>query len=93
MGRRKEFTGTVTSNRMQKTITVRIIRLSKDPKYNRVVKRYNSFKAHDEQNAAKLGDTVRIQETRPISKQKRFRLIEIVKKAATSQIEEKELLP
>jgi len=90
MGKRKEFIGTVTSDKMQKTIIVRVTRMSKHPKYGRIIKRFNKFKAHDEKNLAKVGDTVRIEETRPISKDKNFRMIEIVKKAAGSQIEIKE---
>jgi len=81
MGKRKEFTGTVISDRMEKTIIVRVMRMSKHPKYSKIMKRYNKFKVHDEKNAAKIGDIVRIEETRPLSKDKRFRLIEIVKKA------------
>lgn len=81
MGKRKEFTGTVISDRMKKTIIVRVMRMSKHPKYSKIMKKYNKFKAHDEENAARINDIVRIEETRPISKDKRFRLIEIVKKA------------
>jgi len=80
MGKRKEFTGTVISDRMHKTIIVRVARMSKHPKYSRIIKKYNKFKVHDEKNAAKTGDTVRIEETRPLSKDKRFRLIEVLKK-------------
>lgn len=83
MGKRKEFTGTVISDRMQKSIIVRVVRITKHPKYRKSVKIYDKFKAHDEKNDAKVGDTVRIQETRPISKDKRYRLIEITKKAQT----------
>lgn len=81
MGRRKEFTGEVVSNKMQKTIIVKVARSARHPKYGRIIKRYNKFKAHDEKGAASIGDMVRIQETRPLSKDKRFRLLEIVKKA------------
>jgi small subunit ribosomal protein S17 len=80
MGKRKEFIGTVVSDKMQKTIIVRIMLMSKHPKYSRIIRRYNKFKVHDEKNTAKLGDVVRIQETRPLSKDKRFRLIEVIKK-------------
>ncbi len=83
MNKRKEFTGTVISDRMQKTIIVKVMRISKHPKYGRIMKKYNKFKAHDEKNSAKVGDVVRIKETRPLSKDKRFRLIEIIKKAQT----------
>lgn len=64
--------------------------MSKHPKYGRIIKSYNKFKVHDEKNAAKIGDTVRIEETRPLSKDKRFRLIEITKKAKLAQVEIKE---
>lgn len=90
MGKRKEFVGIVTSDKMQKTIIVRTERLSRHPKYAKIVRKYNKFKVHDEKNAAKLGDRVRIQESRPLSKDKRFRLIEITKKAALPHIEIKE---
>jgi small subunit ribosomal protein S17 len=85
MGRRKEFTGEVVSDKMQKTVVVRIMHLSKHPKYSRTAKAYKTFKAHDEQNKAKLGDTVRIQETRPLSKDKHFRVIDVVKKAQAAR--------
>lgn len=81
MGKRKEFKGIVISDRMQKTIIVRIMYLKKHPKYGRIIRKYNKFKVHDEKNIAKIGDTVRIQETRPLSKDKRFRLIEVIKKS------------
>ena len=86
MGKRKEFTGAVISDKMQKTIIVRVTRMSKHSKYGRIVKKYNKFKVHDEKNTAKTGDVVRIQETRPLSKDKRFRLIEITQKAVTPHI-------
>jgi len=82
MGKTKELIGTVISDKMQKTIIVRIMRLAKHAKYSRVVKRYAKFKVHDEKNAAKIGDVVKIQETRPLSKDKRFRLLGVVKKSA-----------
>jgi len=81
MSKRKEFTGTVISDRMQKTIIVKVMRISKHPKYGRIIKKYNKFKVHDEKNSAKMNDTVRIEETRPLSKDKRFKLIEVIKKA------------
>ncbi len=81
MGKHKEFIGVVTSDKMKKTIVVKIMRMAKHPKYGRVIKTYNSFKAHDEKNEAKIGDTVKIIETRPLSKDKRFRLGQILKKA------------
>lgn len=90
MGRRKGFTGRVVSDKMSKTIVVRIEMMSKHPKYGRIVKSYNKFKAHDEKNAAKIGDMVRIEETRPLSKDKRFRLVEIIKKDQAPGLEIKE---
>jgi small subunit ribosomal protein S17 len=90
MGKRKEFTGIVVSDKMTKTVVVKIMHLSKHPKYGRIMKRYNKFKAHDENNTAKMGDTVKIQETRPISKDKHFRVLEIVKKAKILHVELKD---
>lgn len=90
MGKRKNFVGTVISDKMQKTIIVRVMHLSKHPKYGRIVKRYNKFKAHNEENLAKTGDLVKIEETRPLSKDKRFRMVEILKKARAANLEIKE---
>jgi small subunit ribosomal protein S17 len=78
---RKERVGKVVSNKMQKTITVAVDRKVKHPIYGKFVNRTTKFKAHDEQNTAGIGDTVRIMETRPLSKDKRWRLIEVVEKA------------
>jgi small subunit ribosomal protein S17 len=78
---RKERVGKVVSNKMQKTITVAVDRKVKHPIYGKFVNRTSKFKAHDELNTAGIGDTVRIMETRPISKDKRWRLVEIVEKA------------
>ncbi|HWB62397.1 MAG TPA: 30S ribosomal protein S17 [Chitinophagales bacterium] len=78
---RKERTGIVTSDKMDKTITVSIERKVKHPIYGKFVKSTKKFKAHDEKNDAKLGDTVRISETRPLSKTKRWRLVEVVERA------------
>ena len=90
MGKQKEFIGTVTSDKMQKTVVVRIMQQRKHPMYGRLIKKYASFKAHDEKNTAKTGDTVRIQETRPLSKDKHFRILEIIKKSEGKSIEIKE---
>lgn len=84
MGRQKEFEGVVLSDRMQKTVIVKVMSLMKHPKYSKIIKRYNKFKAHDEKNSAKMGDLVRIRETRPLSKDKRFRVIKILKQAKPS---------
>jgi small subunit ribosomal protein S17 len=78
---RKERVGKVVSNKMQKTITVTVHRKVKHPIYGKFVNKTTKFKAHDETNSAGIGDTVRIMETRPISKDKRWRLVEIVEKA------------
>lgn len=80
-GRRKERVGVVTSNAMAKTVTVAVERVVTHPLYKKATKRTKKFKAHDEQNACREGDLVRIQETRPLSKTKRWRLVEIVKRA------------
>ena len=78
---RKERVGKVVSNKMQKTITVAVDRKVKHPIYGKFVNRTTKFKAHDEQNTAGIGDTVRIMETRPLSKDKRWRLVEIIERA------------
>ena len=87
MGKRKEFTGTVVSDKMQKTVIVKVLRISKHPKYSRIMKSYNKFKAHDEKGIAKSGDTVRIEETKPLSKDKHFRVLEVIKKAEAANIQ------
>ena len=78
---RKERVGKVVSNKMQKTITVAVDRKVKHPIYGKFVNRTTKFRAHDEENTGGIGDTVRIMETRPLSKDKRWRLIEVVEKA------------
>jgi small subunit ribosomal protein S17 len=83
----------VISDKMQKTVVVRVTKLSKHPKYSRIMKSYIKFKVHDEKGLAKIGDMVRIEETRPLSKDKRFRLIAVVTKAAAGQVEIKEEIP
>lgn len=89
MANQKGIIGTVISDKMNKTIVVRIMHKSKHPAYSRIVKSFNKFKVHDEKNSAKTGDLVQIVETRPLSKQKNFRLVKIIK-AAAEQIEIKE---
>ena len=81
-GRRKEVVGEVVANRMQKTIVVKVTRKKAHPFYGRVVARNKKFYAHDEKNEAHVGDVVRIEETRPLSKLKRWKLKDIVRKAA-----------
>ncbi|MBI2871546.1 MAG: 30S ribosomal protein S17 [Candidatus Omnitrophica bacterium] len=79
-GYTKTRIGVVTSNKMQKTITVRVDRLVGHARYGKVVRRFTKFKAHDEKNKAQIGDRVMIRETRPLSKDKRWRLVTILGK-------------
>ena len=78
---RKTRTGKVVSDKMDKTVVVAVIDNVRHPLYKKIVKRTVKFKAHDEQNACGIGDTVMIMETRPISKDKRWRVVEIIEKA------------
>jgi small subunit ribosomal protein S17 len=78
---RKTLVGKVVSNKMDKTIVVAMEDSVKHPLYNKIVKRTVKFKAHDENNECQIGDRVRIMETRPLSKEKRWRLVEIIEKA------------
>ena len=78
---RKERTGVVTSNKMDKSITVAIKWKEKHPIYGKFVNKTKKYHAHDEKNECQIGDTVRIMETRPLSKTKRWRLIEIIERA------------
>ncbi|MDO5707158.1 MAG: 30S ribosomal protein S17 [Andreesenia angusta] len=78
---RKVRVGRVTSDKMDKTITVAVETFVSHPLYKKSVKRTTKFKAHDEENQCGIGDTVRIMETRPLSKDKRWRLVEIIEKA------------
>ena len=79
-GHRKERVGEVVSDKMDKTIVVRVKRRFRHPRFKKVVTAYSKFYAHDEKNEAKVGDRVRIQETRPLSKTKSWRLVEIVER-------------
>ena len=78
---RKTRVGIVTSDKMDKTVVVSIVDNVKHPLYGKIVKRTYKLKAHDENNECKIGDTVRVMETRPLSKDKRWRLVEIIEKA------------
>jgi small subunit ribosomal protein S17 len=78
---RKTRTGTVISDRMDKTVVVRVQTLKEHPRYKKHIQQSTRFKAHDEQNQCKVGDRVRIMETRPISHEKRWRVVAIVEKA------------
>ena len=80
-GRRKVRTGVVVSDAMDKTVMVRIDRQVRHALYGKTVRRSSKLAAHDEANEAKAGDTVRVMETRPLSKTKRWRLVEVVEKA------------
>jgi small subunit ribosomal protein S17 len=73
---KKIYTGKVVSNKMDKTVVVAVTRLFQHPKYKKTVKRVTKFKAHDEKNKCKIGDTVKIIETRPLSKDKRWIVID-----------------
>ena len=79
-GNQKILTGVVVSDKMDKTIKVVVTRLTQDQRYLKTVRKHSSFMAHDEKNEAKAGDKVRIVETRPLSKLKRWRLLEVLKK-------------
>jgi small subunit ribosomal protein S17 len=86
-GHRKERVGEVVSDKMTKTIVVRVERRFRHPQYKKVVTSYNKFYAHDEQEQAKVGDLVRIQETRPLSKLKNWRLMEILNADGSSKVQ------
>jgi len=79
--RKRKLVGVVVSNKMQKTVVVQVDRLVKHPLYKKYLKRKSKFYAHDQENECMIGDKVLIMECRPLSKQKRWRLIEILKKA------------
>ena len=78
---RKSRVGVVVSDKMEKTVVVAIKERVKHPLYGKIINRTKTFKAHDEQNECGIGDTVRVVETRPLSKEKRWRVVEIVEKA------------
>jgi small subunit ribosomal protein S17 len=92
-GRRNEKVGNVVSTKMQKTIVVEVEMRKAHPKYKRIVKSNKKFYAHDEQNSARVGDVVRIRETRPLSKLKRWALEEIVRRSSLAQIEDTPATP
>ena len=78
---RKVMIGTVTSDKMDKTVVVSVATNVKHPKYGKIVKRTYKLKAHDEENACQIGDKVKVMETRPLSKDKRWRVVEVLEKA------------
>ncbi|MEI6195424.1 MAG: 30S ribosomal protein S17 [Verrucomicrobiota bacterium] len=80
-GNRKERVGEVVSNKMSKTIVVKVERRFPHAQYKKIVTAYSKFYAHDEKNEAKIGDRVRIEETRPLSKTKCWRLVEVIERA------------
>ncbi len=80
--RRQEKVGIVTSTKMQKTVVVTVTRQTTHPLYKRVVRRSKNFMAHDEKGECRMGDTVRIEETRPLSARKRWRVVQIISRAA-----------
>ena len=82
-GSQKSLAGTVVSNKMEKTALVRVERLTKHRTYGKYIRRRSKFMAHDPQNRCQVGDKVRMVESRPISKRKRWQVIEIIKKAIT----------
>jgi small subunit ribosomal protein S17 len=77
-GKRRTKVGRVVSDKMDKTVVVSVERLQRHPIYKRVIRRSTKFKAHDQDNTARVGDTVRIEESRPLSRDKRWRLIEVL---------------
>jgi len=79
--RRKQMVGRVTSNKMDKTVVVRIERLKRHPLYGKTIRQRRHFKAHDEENTCQVGDLVRIVESRPLSKEKRWVVVEILERA------------
>lgn len=85
-GNRKERVGEVVSNKMTKTIVVRVERRFPHAQYKKIVTAYKKFYAHDEKSEAKIGDTVRIEETRPLSKLKCWRLVEVVERAVETSV-------
>ena len=78
---RETRVGKVVSDKMDKTIVVAVVDNVKHPLYNKIIKRTRKLKAHDEENTCKIGDRVRVMETRPLSKDKRWRLVEVIEKA------------
>ncbi len=80
-GRRRQVQGIVASDKMDKTVAVRVVRLVKHPKYGKFMRRTTRYHAHDEGNEARAGDTVEIAETRPLSRTKRWRLVRVLRRA------------
>jgi small subunit ribosomal protein S17 len=85
-GKRRTKVGRVISDKMDKTVVVSVERLRRHPIYKRVVRLSSKFKAHDEENSAKVGDTVRIEESRPLSRDKRWRVTEVVARGSHEEL-------
>ncbi len=85
-GKRKSQVGRVVSDKMDKTVVVSVERLRRHPIYKRVVRLSSKFKAHDQENSAKVGDTVRIEESRPLSREKRWTVVEIVARGSHEEL-------
>ena len=85
-GKRRSKTGRVVSDKMDKTVVVSVERLRRHPIYKRVVRLSSKFKAHDQENSARVGDTVRIEESRPLSREKRWTVVEIVARGSHEEL-------
>jgi small subunit ribosomal protein S17 len=85
-GKRRTKVGHVVSDKMDKTVVVSVERLRRHPIYKRVVRLSSKFKAHDEENSARVGDTVRIEESRPLSREKRWTVVEIVARGSHEEL-------
>ena len=85
-GKRRTKTGRVVSDKMDKTVVVSVERLRRHPIYKRVVRLSSKFKAHDQENTAKVGDTVRIEESRPLSREKRWTVVEVVARGSHEEL-------
>jgi len=92
MDKKRTYTAEVVSNRMEKTVVVSVKKTFRHPVYKKVMRRTSQFKAHDEKNECKVGDRVRIRETRPISRDKHWRVVEVIKRSVLP-IDEKEQSP
>jgi small subunit ribosomal protein S17 len=85
-GKRRIKTGRVVSDKMDKTVVISVERLQRHPIYKRVVRLSTKFKAHDEENTARVGDTVRIEESRPLSREKRWSVVEVVARGSHEEL-------
>jgi len=85
-GKRRTVTGRVVSDKMDKTIVVSVERLRRHPIYKRVVRLSSKFKAHDQENTARVGDTVRIEESKPLSREKRWTVVEVVARGSHEEL-------